>query len=347
MRNILIFILISTSFIVRAQDPQFSQFYAISSYSNPAMAGNIENMRFELQHRRQWLGMDGSFTTTLAGIESYKKSISSGFALVYMQDLQSSSTFTTNTIHAMYSRQLKLGYKKYLRLGIDAAYQNEKFDKSNLKFVNQYTNAGLISGSSGEPVNQLATGYPTFGAGAVFSGSSYYIGAAVHNINQPVKSFYKGQKESKLPMNININGGYNFNVFSKSGGFEGKPYRAGGIAPSATITAAFNFKKQGDAEQFDAGVYANYFPMTLGIWYRGLPIGSVADGSNNNDALIFIVGINIDRIKVGYSYDFTISDLFGTSQGSHEITLIYDIPGKARGTKKSGWSSPPVSCPLF
>ena len=47
------------------------------------------------------------------------------------------------------------------------------------------------------------------------------------------------------------------------------------------------------------------------------------------------------------STTLTISDLFGTSYGSHEISLIYTIPQKPRGTSKASWASPPVSCPLF
>jgi len=347
MRKILFCVLILASFVANAQDPIFSQYYAISSYFNPAMAGNIDNMRFGIQHRRQWLGMAGSFTTTLVDAEVYKKSINSGFALLYMQDKQSDA-FSTNAFHLMYSRQLKVAYKTYLRFGLDAGYQNNTLDKSKLTFVNQFTNAGYLPGSTGEPLSQLSSSFPVFGAGAIISGASYFFGAAVHNINQPIYSFIKGTTDSKLPMDISVNGGYNFNVFTPSGGFNGEPYRAGGIAPTATITTAFNIKKQGNAEQFDAGIYANYYPMTLGLWYRGVPFMTKAEGaSNNHDAIIFIVGVNIDKIRVGYSYDFTISDMFGSSYGSHEISLIYEIPAKPRGGGKTSWASPPVSCPLF
>jgi type IX secretion system PorP/SprF family membrane protein len=265
-----------------------------------------------------------------------------------MQDLQASSTFSQNAFHVMYSRQMVVAYKTFLRFGIDLAYNTLSLDKSKLSFVNQFTDAGPLSGVGGEPLTQLMTFYPTFGAGVALSGASYFFGAALHDMNQPSASFFKGNTANKIPMEININGGYNFLFYTKHGGFEGRPYRAGGIAPAGSVTTAFNFKKQGDARQFDAGVFANYYPMTFGLWYRGLPFISNVPGTiNNNDALIFILGVTVDRMRIGYSYDLTISDMFGTSPGSHELTLVYEIPAKPRGSSKSGWTSPPVSCPSF
>ena len=46
----------------------------------------------------------------------------------------------------------------------------------------------------------------------------------------------------------------------------------------------------------------------------------------NEDAMAAIFQFNLNnQFKIGYSYDFGIARLSGRSQGSHEISLSYDI----------------------
>ena len=53
---------------VKAQDPQFSQFYAAPLYINPAFTGASEYTRIGANYRNQWPGISGSFVTTSASL---------------------------------------------------------------------------------------------------------------------------------------------------------------------------------------------------------------------------------------------------------------------------------------
>jgi hypothetical protein len=106
------------------------------------------------------------------------------------------------------------------------------------------------------------------------------------------------------------------------------------------MTFAFNYKKQADIQQLDLGVYWYNYPLVLGLWYRGIPYVN----SQRGDAMVFLVGIKTRQFNVGYSYDFTISNLLGAVRGSHEISLTYKFLLPKRTTKEvslarsfSGW----------
>ena len=46
------------------------------------------------------------------------------------------------------------------------------------------------------------------------------------------------------------------------------------------------------------------------------------------------VGIKTDQIHIGYSYDFTVSNLIGTTSGAHEISLIYEFNNLSLGQQR-------------
>jgi hypothetical protein len=63
----------------------------------------------------------------------------------------------------------------------------------------------------------------------------------------------------------------------------------------------------------------NFYPFTVGLNHR-------IDFTGQTDALIFVVGIQYSFIKVGYSYDITLSNLSNLSGGAHEVSLQFLLP---------------------
>ena len=61
MKKLYIILAILVSFSSRAQDPEFTQFYANPIYLNPAMAGTHGCPRLNLNHRNQWPSLSGAF----------------------------------------------------------------------------------------------------------------------------------------------------------------------------------------------------------------------------------------------------------------------------------------------
>ena len=97
-----------------------------------------------------------------------------------------------------------------------------------------------------------------------------------------------------------------------------------------SISPNILYTRQGEFQQLNMGLYVRKGSLVGGIWYR------------NKDSFIVTLGIESDMVKIGYSYDVTMSKLSVLSGGSHEISLginFYCEP------KKKTYR--PISCPSF
>ena len=107
------------------------------------------------------------------------------------------------------------------------------------------------------------------------------------------------------------------------------------------LSVAMNFQKQGKFYQSDLGIYYYKDPLIFGLWYRGIPLVT----SQAGDAIIGLIGIKTERIHIGYSYDFTISNLIGSTAGAHEISLIYEFNTLSLGAQRKRLRA--IPCPEF
>jgi hypothetical protein len=74
--------------------------------------------------------------------------------------------------------------------------------------------------------------------------------------------------------------------------------------------------------------------LTAGIWYRY--------NIDNGDGAIFVVGLAHKRLKIGYSYDVTLSALKGTTGGAHEVSLALLFNCDKKRNKPGA-----IKCPEF
>ncbi|HRX01396.1 MAG TPA: type IX secretion system membrane protein PorP/SprF, partial [Cyclobacteriaceae bacterium] len=83
----------------------------------------------------------------------------------------------------------------------------------------------------------------------------------------------------------------------------------------------------------------------IGLWYRGIPIKQNVVDNMSRDAVVVILGFQFEKIEMGYSYDFTVSELGAISGGTHEVSLQYklDIQTQTRSKKKQRY----IPCPTF
>ena len=65
-------------------------------------------------------------------------------------------------------------------------------------------------------------------------------------------------------------------------------------------------------------------------------------GFNNPDAFIALLGIQTSVVKIGYSYDVTVSKLSNATGGSHEVSfaLQFDCRPKKKRIRA-------INCPSF
>ena len=89
-----------------------------------------------------------------------------------------------------------------------------------------------------------------------------------------------------------------------------------------SIAPYFLYMQQGKFQQVNIGFKAKKGPLSGGLWYR------------NDDAFILQIGVETKQLKMGYSYDITISKLgLSNTTGAHEISLQTTL--KCDKTKES------------
>lgn len=316
------------SLSLRAQDVQYSQFYANPLYLNPAMTGASEMTRIGVNYRNQWPGLDQSFTSYSAHIDHYLFNINSGIGLIFNRSEQSMANLSVTEIGATYAYRARLGFRSFLRVGGQVSYMDRDAYFGNLIFGSQIDDqTGTIGDFSGENLgSDFNHQFVDYSLGMMFNNENAWFGISAHHITQPNLSFIDGQ-QSELPVKLSAHGGYRIDL---SGGSSSNSMnqRTG----TRDLTLAFNFKNQAPFSQLDLGAQVNLQPLVLGVWYRGIPVSEVSQ--SNHESVIALVGISLGNgLDVGYSHDFTISSLGnGNTGGANEISIRYSfLAGSAKG----------------
>ena len=310
-RLVLLLMIIMTWGVCQAQDPEFSQYYANPLYLNPAYAGAVECGRLGLNYRNQYPLLSNAYVTYNASYDQSLPGINSGFGFLVMNDAQGDGGLIRTSVAAYYAYNLKVTKLIDIRFGVKGAYYQEKLNWNKFIFASQIDpTTGNINPDSGEPPpskDNIST--VDFAAGFVMNYTDkFFVGVAVDHLTQPSLSFYDNSN-SKLPMKITVNGGVLINA--TSGGL--------GNASGSDIIVQPNilFMQQEKFHQLSAGLYVSKYPFVVGTWFR--------HNFENPDAIVALVGITYNNFRVGYSYDFTISQVGGKAGGAHEISFAWDF----------------------
>ncbi|WP_245706128.1 type IX secretion system membrane protein PorP/SprF [Catalinimonas alkaloidigena] len=322
-RLFLLFFAFFLTFLVRAQDPQYSQFYAIPMYMNPAFAGSAQVGRLSAIYRNQWPTLEANYTTFSAAADYYFPNAQSGVGLIATHDIQGFANLQSTEIAGQYAYQVDMTRTLRLRMGLQAAYVNRGVDYFGLTFGDQFDNRGFRRVPTGEVLSANRRSYGDISTGAVLFTPQFYMGLSGHHLNRPNQSFL-GDREaaSQLPIRYTFITGYKFALDpqTKRGLQRGQSFREVSFSPALLYMA------QGKFDQLNLGMYLTYEPFVIGGWYRGLPIKQYEQGLQNNEALILLLGLNTQGLSIGYSYDVTISTLGFTTGGAHEISVTYTFP---------------------
>jgi type IX secretion system PorP/SprF family membrane protein len=340
------FLIFSLGFLeLKAQDPQFSQYYAAPLYINPAMAGSEDDTRFILNYRNQWPNLDASFQSVSFSIDKYFDNINSGFGLIVNRDEATGAGYRSQSVGLQYAYELELSENYRLRAGMDLSYVMRDFNFFNLTFGDQFDGQGF-SGTTQEQLDSDRLNYFNVSTGFLLYSDKYFIGLSAHNMNRPNQDILETQNQvvanSRLPIRYDLQLGAKIPLDRNQDWRD--QYRPGYREKS--ITPTLLYKRQGTFEQLDLGVYVTYEPVIFGVWYRGIPITPYRPGITNHESLIGLVGFKMGSLAIGYSYDFTISSLAPDSGGAHELSLRYLLKTKQRyGVRRK--LSPGLPCPRF
>ncbi|MCB0661689.1 MAG: type IX secretion system membrane protein PorP/SprF [Saprospiraceae bacterium] len=299
-----------------SQDPVFSQFYAAPLQINPAFAGNTLAPRIALNYRNQWPSLTGGYVTYAASYEQLFEPLNSGLGLMVQADDAGDGTYKSTNFGLTYAYRLTFGNNFFAKIGVEVGGAQISLDWDRLIFADQIdpingpTGPGGITNPSGEiRPDDLNKTYFDISTGMLLYSPNFYFGFSAKHLNTPDQTLLNtnDQLTSGLPIRWTVHGGTQIPI--TSGSRNSFP---------VFISPNLAFIKQGDFGQIDGGAYVGFGMFFAGAWYRY--------AFTNGDAVIGTIGIQKDIFKIGYSMDFTVSDLAmeGTG-GAHEISLILNF----------------------
>ena len=227
-----------------------------------------------------------------------------GFKLMYDRELNG----VINSINTsfLYSYHIKASDRLFFTMGLEGGFIYKKFNTSGLIFpgmIDQGT--GTITGLYPLPFEDSQKIFPDFSFGMAGQLDDVYFGLALHHLTQPDQSIIEGDQMGRLPLKLTLHFGAKGHEFHR--GLFSRPF---------TLSPNIIYRQQGEFKQINAGIYMKEDLLTFGLWYRN-------NMSVRPDAAIAMVGIQMDKFQIGYSFDFSLSNISAYSYGSHEISLVF------------------------
>jgi type IX secretion system PorP/SprF family membrane protein len=290
-----------------AQDPQFTQFYSVPLYLGPSFAGATQQHRVSMSYRKQWVAA-GNYNTLVCAYDRYFANYNSGVGLMIMSDQAGTGHLGNSYVYLLYSYDFLIRNTWHVRPGISFITSMNTLDFSRLIFPDQINSERIEPISKETPPSDEVRMNIDGSVSALVYNEKIWFGFTTDHLLRPNLAFY-GDK-TLTPLKFTIYGGGK--IISK--GRLLKPL-------DESISVAFQFKMQGDYKQLDLGLYWLNSPMVFGFWYRGLP----QVNSDRGDALAFLGGLKLSHLSIGYSYDFTISNLITSTYGTHEVSVIWEF----------------------
>ncbi len=297
------------------QDPVFSQFYLAPTQLNPAFVGNSNGPNFALNYRNQWPSMPNAYTTYAASYDQFFERYNSGFGFIAMADNAGDGVLTTNKVGLQYSYKARLSQSTYFKGGLEVAFVQNNLDWQKLVFFDQLdpefgavTPGGSTIPSAEVPPESLSFIYPDISFGLAIYSSRYYGGLVLHHLNAPQNNFFEDANplQSGVPLRFTLHGGAQF-----SGGRSQASLDDGFLSPN------FIYTRQAGFSQLNLGIHGGISAIFGGLAYRHS--GSIPD------AVILSFGFRTGNLRIGYSFDYTVSDLGISVGGAHEIGVQYRI----------------------
>jgi type IX secretion system PorP/SprF family membrane protein len=319
--KILAFLLLfCTSGALAQQEAQFSQYMFNNLFLNPAYAGLQGQSNFMLIHRSQWAGYNGSFddggapVTQVLSFTSPLYFINSGIGFHAVNDRL--GPVSNVEAHVSYAYHLAVNEGKgKLSIGFRGGIYSQTIDFDLYRAENKDLD-DLLRNAQGKE-SQIR---PDIGFGLFYTSTKFYAGISGNRLLQTEFNFGLGNIQNPLSRNMYLTAGYFYE-----------------LNPTWTISPSVLLKTDFITYSFDISAIATYQERFWG----GLTFRQA-------DAAGLLLGINtlqdkegFNRLKVGYSFDYTIVGQQGKSPTSHEIFLSYALPAASPASR------PPQKTPRY
>ncbi|HUR11894.1 MAG TPA: type IX secretion system membrane protein PorP/SprF [Flavitalea sp.] len=311
------------------QRPHYTQYVLNQYILNPALSG-IENYTdIKVSHRHQWVGLEGAPVTTYLtihtpiGKKDYRTSSTSyrvpgqnprgtsywedytaaephhGVGLTVLNDR--TGPLNRFSAYATYAYHLGISARTTIAAGFGAGISNLSLNASKLDFGPFAPVDPAVSNS-----NEINNIKPEFNAGIYIYSADFFGGLSAQQIIPQRVEFagdsVKRTEDGRYIPHLFLTAGYRFLL--------GEDFN---LVPSAMI----KYSKPSPM-QLDFNLKLQYMDFVwIGASYR------------TQDGFAAMAGMNISNtVNVGYSYDYTTSNLNTVSRGTHEILVGFLLGNK-------------------
>lgn len=314
--SVLVALILSAA--THGQDLHFSQFFNNPLLTNPANTGFIPDADYRLgaSYRNQYSNIMAVPYKTLSvygDAQVFRNRIQNGWlglGGVILRDVAGSGSLTSTKVYGSVAYHQMLGMSSLITAGFNVGWANKRIDQSKLTFPDQFdgkffdntlpTSVQLVNNNVNYFDIQAGMNYAYFPTEDIYINAGY----SIHHVNQAKESFF--QEDNTVDNNIAmrhiafLNGIFkvNENIIVNPNIYYTTQARASELVLG--LNGAYNLSGDG-AKQLLAGLYYRY-----------------------NDAVIPMVGLEINNIRFTFSYDVTTSSLrnFNNSLGASEFNLM-------------------------
>lgn len=295
-----ILLLVASGLTSKAQqDPMYTQYMFNTQTINPAYAGSWESLSFMVLARQQWAGMEGAPQTYTFSMQAPLKNERVALGLNVISDkVGLEKRFY---MFGDYSYLLPINDKGLkLRLGLKGGFTN--YSNNLTEYQTNAPGSGIIDPAfQGEIDGKFV---PNFGIGGFLYNKRYYVGLSIPKILSPDFD----NNYNNLSVNADIQHYFLLAglVFDLNENVKFKP---------TMLTKATFSSEYGAPVQLD--LTANFLikeKFWLGATYR------------TGDSFGFIAQFIVDKkLRIGYSYDYSTTNLNNFQNGSHEVMISYEM----------------------
>lgn len=287
------------------QNPQYTQYMYNMSLVNPAYATDNEDIiNIGGLYRAQWVGSVGGPTTgSFFAHSALGKKVEGGVSVVHDEI---GGIVKETSLYADFAYVLPVSENNKLSFGI----------KGGATFFSTNFNGFVYSDVLPDPAfaNNLSRTFPNVGIGTFYFSKNYYIGFSAPNL---LTTKQLEQRDGIVTTGVEavhyfFTGGYVFNI---NNNLKFKP----AFMAKAVSGAPTSIDLTGNI------LINNIFEAGLG--YR---LGDSFSG---------LVNFKVNpSLRVGYAYDYTLSNLGRFNSGSHEIMILFDL---SKSGSKNGYDKSP------
>ncbi|MEO8860369.1 MAG: PorP/SprF family type IX secretion system membrane protein [Ginsengibacter sp.] len=313
------YLLIIASFVLQdadAQDLHFSQFFNNPLLTNPANTGFIPDADYRLgaSYRNQYsniMAVPYKTMSIFGDAQVFRNKLETGWlglGGVILHDVAGSGSLTSTKAYASIAYHQELGLSSLLTAGFNVGWANKRIDQSKLTFPDQFdgkffdatlpTSVTLINNNISYFDLQVGMNYAYFPTQDVYINAGY----SIHHVNRPKETFFEDIADDQISIR---------QIAFLNGIFK--------VSDNVIINPNIYYTTQATARELVLGLNASYNlsehgekQIIAGLYYR------------YQDAVIPMIGLEVNNIRFTFSYDVTTSSLnnFNHGFGADEFNLL-------------------------